>query len=127
MIYYIDDPFPKPIENVALSANERFAFEIDSDNVLVGSTLERGNVPKSAFQLPKTENQIKTHLAVICHCCHFITPKSNSEMRAPMPRAAHRPTYLANSVNSVNLVFLDLLSSRRWFAPLGSENSHFFK
>ncbi len=48
-------------------------------------------------------------------------------MRSEMPRAARRPTYLANLANSVNLVFLDLLSSRRWFAPLASENSHFFK
>ncbi len=48
-------------------------------------------------------------------------------MRAWIPRAAHLPpTYLANSVNSVNLVLLDLLSSGAW-APLGSENSHFFK
>jgi hypothetical protein len=30
-------------------------------------------------------------------------------------------------VNSVKPVLQDLLSSRRWFAPLGSENSHFFK
>ncbi len=43
-----------------------------------------------------------------------------------MPRAARRPTY---SVNSVNLVLLDLLSSesRLWFTPHGSDTSHFFK
>ena len=41
-----------------------------------------------------------------------------------MPRAARRPTY---SVQSLNLVLLDLLSSRLWFTPLGSDNSHFFK
>ncbi len=57
----------------------------------------------------------------------FKTPQSNREMRSGMPRAARRPINLANLVNSVNLVLLDLLSSRRWFAPLGSENSHFFK
>ena len=45
-------------------------------------------------------------------------------MCAAMPRAARRPP---NSVYSVNLVFLDLLSSRLWFTPLGSDNSHFFK
>ncbi len=33
-----------------------------------------------------------------------------------MPRAARRPTYSVN-----------LLSSRLWFTPLGSDNSHFFK
>ncbi len=66
---------------------------------------------------------------MICHWCHFKTLRlqSNREMLSGMPRAARRPTYLANSVNSVNLVLLDLLSSRRWFAPLGSEYSHFFK
>ncbi len=37
-----------------------------------------------------------------------------------MPRAARRPTY---SINSVNPVLLDLLSSRSLFAPLGSDNS----
>ncbi len=46
-------------------------------------------------------------------------------MRTGMPRAARQPTYLANSVNSVNLVLLDLLSSRLLFAPLGSEQSLF--
>jgi hypothetical protein len=48
--------FPKTIENhdVALSANEMFTFELDSDKALVGSTMERCNVPKSAFQLQKT-------------------------------------------------------------------------
>ncbi len=66
---------------------------------------------------------------------------------AGMPRAVRRPTYLANSsrlpasiefsiklvcansVNSVNLVILSLLSSRSLFAPHGSENlnSHFYK
>ncbi len=48
-------------------------------------------------------------------------------MRSGMPRGGWRPAYLSNSVNSVNLVLLDLLSSRLWFAPLGSENSHSFK
>jgi hypothetical protein len=36
-----DIPYQNPDENVALSANERFTFEIDSENALVGSTLER--------------------------------------------------------------------------------------
>jgi hypothetical protein len=55
----------------------------------------------------------------------FKTLQSNSEMRSGMPRAARRPTYLANSVNAVNpVLLLDLVCSRRWFAPLGSENSH---
>jgi hypothetical protein len=45
-------------------------------------------------------------------------------MRSGTPCAARRPT---NSVNSVNLVLLDLLSSRHQFTPLGSDNSHFYK
>jgi hypothetical protein len=44
-----------------------------------------------------------------------------------MPCATRWSTYLANSVNSVNLVLLNLLSFRSWFAPLRSENSNFFK
>ncbi len=54
----------------------------------------------------------------------FKTPQSHREMCAGMPHAARRPTY---SVNSVNLVLLDLLSSKLWFTPDGSDNSHFFK
>ena len=45
-------------------------------------------------------------------------------MRAAMPRAGRRPTYL---VNSENLALLDLLSLLACRAPLESENSHFFK
>jgi hypothetical protein len=54
-------------------------------------------------------------------------------MCAGMPRAARRPTHLANLVNSENLVLPDALSLRlssqagRCFAPVGSDNSHFFK
>ena len=43
MLCVLSNPpaFPKPIENVALSANEMFTFEIDSENAIVGCTLER--------------------------------------------------------------------------------------
>jgi hypothetical protein len=57
----------------------------------------------------------------------FKIPRSNREMRLGMQRAARQPTYLSNSVNSVNIALLDLLSSISLFTPLGSENSHFFK
>ncbi len=52
------------------------------------------------------------------------TPQSHSKMCWGMPRAARLPIYLADSVNSVNLVLQDLLSM---FAPLRSEKSHFFQ
>ncbi len=63
-------------------------------------------------------------MAAICYWCHFKTHRSNREMRLGMLRAARRPTY---PINSVNLVLLDLLSSRSLFAPFWSENSVFFK
>jgi hypothetical protein len=56
------------------------------------------------------------------HFKNFFQP--HREMRSGMPRGGRRPAYLASSVNSVNLVLLDLLS---WFAPLANGNSHFFK
>ncbi len=47
-------PNLKPIENDKLIAKWNVTFEIDSENAMVGCTLERWNVPKSEFQLLKT-------------------------------------------------------------------------
>ena len=79
-------------------------------------TSERIGVRRLKFQLKLTRRPFAIG-------AFFNTPQSKREMCAGMPRAARRPTY---SVNSVNLVKLDLMSSRSLFTPLGSENSLFF-
>ncbi len=72
---------------------------------LVGCTLERfftnqrSNFWRLEFELKLTGTWLPFAIDV-----SFKTPQSNRKMRARMPRAARRPTYLANSVNSVNLV-----------------------
>jgi hypothetical protein len=65
------NPFQNLDENVALSANERFSFDIDSEIAIVGCTLERRKM--GLFSVPTSEDLklIKTQVAAICHWCHF--------------------------------------------------------
>ncbi len=53
ILYYnlkLVNPFPKPIENVVLSAKWNVTFEIDSENALVGCTLEHWRPPVELFE-----------------------------------------------------------------------------
>ncbi len=62
---------------LSLVLNEMFTFGIESESAIVGRTLERSSVPKSAFQLPKTKKQIKILFAAICHwCCFYKIPNT---------------------------------------------------
>ncbi len=119
------NPFPKPIENVALSAkwNVHIWNRLwKCSSRLYTGTLKTPGLQRSNFRRLKI--QLKLTWRPFAIGAIFKIPQSHREMCAGMPPAARRPTY---SVNSVNLVLLDLLSSRLWFTPLGSDNSHFFK
>ncbi len=104
-----------------------FTFEIDSENALVGCTLEHWRDTIFSFQTSEDLKSIQILVAAICYWSILNFSQSNRKMRSGMACTGRRPAYLSNSVNSVSLVLLDLLSSRRWFTPLGSKNSHFFK
>ncbi len=132
--------------------NERFTFDIDSENAIVGCTLERwlglglGFVHISAFQLPKTyrDNQLewltwKIHLAAPDSpplVPFFKLPgpnpnaKSSSSARRDAARRARAPAYrLANSesvscTETTSLYLVTVLQACK--TPLASENSHFF-
>ena len=59
---------------------------------LVGSTLERWNIPTvSAFQFRRLKIKLKLYSRPFAICTIFKTPQSKREMRASMPRCGRRP------------------------------------
>jgi hypothetical protein len=63
-------------------------FEIDSENALVGNTIERCRSP--LISAPISED-----LKLLSTGGIFQTPQHKCEMLASMPRGGRRPTYLA--------------------------------
>ena len=123
MSKYTINPFQKPIKNVALSAkwNVHIWNRLrECYSSFYAETLKTPGPQRSIFR--RLKFQLKLTRRPFAIGAIFKTPQSHREMCAGMPRAARQPTY---SVYSVNLVLLDLLSSRSLFAPLGSENVTF--
>ncbi len=101
------NPFQKPIENVALSANWNvhiWNWLRECYSRLYTGTQKRCPLQSSNFRWLKI--QLKLTWRPFAIGAIFKTPRSHRRMCAGMPRTARRPTY---AVNSVNLVILDLL------------------
>jgi hypothetical protein len=85
--------------------NERFTFDIDSENALVGSTLERRLKTPLHQRSNPSLGRFKTQFAVIGHWCNFKnSQQSNREMRAAMPRPWRRPTVALTSANPIPII-----------------------
>ncbi len=132
---HTSNPFPKPIENDALSAKRNVhiwnRLRECYSRLYTGALKTR--VPSSAFQLPKTsKNQSKNQFKIkwrrfaIGAFLKFLPIPSRNALRDAARRAlAHQLELRVRKLSKSSISRFTRFTEV--FTPLGSDNSHFFK